>query len=110
VPHDRGEQDRQSRRPICPVCWYLEQGESLEPEQLHDPFEAAMRTGTSCPVCFHERQSGVGVKALLEVFERLMPNPLEGNPRPFLKGEGDDATPTRSRPTSSGTWSPMCSA
>jgi elongation factor G len=75
------------------MAQYLEQGESLRPEQLHDPFEAAMRTGHIVPVCFTNAKAGVGVKALLEVFERLMPNPLEGNPRPFLKGEGDDATP-----------------
>jgi elongation factor G len=28
---------------------------------------------------------------LLQIFERLMPNPAEGNPPVFLKGEGDDA-------------------
>jgi elongation factor G len=33
------------------------------------------------------------VPELLGVLEQLMPNPLEGNPRPFLKGEGDAAQP-----------------
>jgi elongation factor G len=45
------------------------------------------------PVCFVSAESGTGVAELLEVFERLMPNPLEGNPRPFLSGEGADAEP-----------------
>jgi elongation factor G len=75
------------------MAQYLEQGESLEPEQLHDPFESCMRAGHIVPVCFTNAKGGVGVKALLEVFERLMPNPLEGNPRPFLLGEGDAAQP-----------------
>jgi small GTP-binding protein len=80
------------------MAQYLEQGESLEPEQLHDPFESCMRAGHIVPVCFTNAKGGVGVKALLEVFERLMPNPLEGNPRPFLLGEGDAAHPLLGRP------------
>jgi elongation factor G len=31
---------------------YLEQGDSLSPEQLHDPFEKALRGGHLIPVCF----------------------------------------------------------
>ena len=31
---------------------YLEQGEELTPEQLHDPFEQALREGHLVPVCF----------------------------------------------------------
>ncbi|MEZ5672014.1 MAG: hypothetical protein R3E08_06360 [Thiotrichaceae bacterium] len=30
---------------------------------------------------------------LLNIFNKLMPNPLEGNPRPFFKGEGRTDTP-----------------
>ena len=70
---------------------YLEQGEELKPEQLHDPFEKALREGHLVPVCFVSAKSGAGIPELLEVFERLMPSPLEGNPPLFLKGEGDDA-------------------
>jgi len=70
---------------------YLEQGEALAPEQLHAPFEQALREGHLVPICFVSAHSGAGVTELLDVFERLMPNPLEGNPRPFLKGEGDGA-------------------
>ncbi len=70
---------------------YLEQGQALKAEQLHDPFEKALREGHLVPVCFVSAKTGAGIPELLEVFERLMPNPLEGNPPLFLKGEGDDA-------------------
>jgi len=70
---------------------YLEQGEALKPEQLHDPFEKALREGHLIPVCFVSAKTGAGIPELLEIFERLMPNPLEGNPPLFLRGEGDDA-------------------
>ncbi len=70
---------------------YLEQGEELAPEQLHDPFEKALRDEHLIPVCFVSAATGAGIKQLLQIFERLMPNPLEGNPPIFLKGEGEDA-------------------
>ena len=69
---------------------YLEQGEELTPEQLHAPFETALREGHLVPICFVSATTGVGVKELLDVFERLMPNPAEGNPPVFHKGDGDD--------------------
>ena len=70
---------------------YLEQGEELAPEQLHDPFEKALRSGHLIPVCFTSARTGAGVRQLLNIFERLMPNPMEGNPPRFLKGEGEAA-------------------
>jgi elongation factor G len=69
---------------------YLEQGEDLEPEQLHAPFEQALRDGHLIPICFVSARTGSGVRQLLDIFERLMPNPAGGNPPVFLKGEGDD--------------------
>ncbi len=72
---------------------YLEQGDDLAPEQLHEPFERALREGHLIPVCFVSARTGVGVADLLNVFERLMPNPEEGNPPEFLKGEGAEAQP-----------------
>jgi elongation factor G len=69
---------------------YLEQGEDLEPEQLHAPFEQALRDGHLIPICFVSARTGSGVRQLLDIFEKLMPNPAEGNPPVFLKGEGDD--------------------
>ena len=77
---------------------YLEQGEALSPEQLHDPFEKALREGHLVPICFVSARNGTGVPELLEIFTRLMPSPLEGNPRPFLKGEGANATPFNTIP------------
>jgi elongation factor G len=72
---------------------YLEQGEEISPEQLHEPFEKALREGHLVPICFVSARTGAGIPELLEIFTRLMPSPLEGNPRPFLKGEGENATP-----------------
>jgi elongation factor G len=73
------------------MALYLEQGEDLSPEQLHDPFEQALREGHLIPVCFVSAETGAGVRELLEIIARLMPNPTEGNPPPFLKGEGPNA-------------------
>ncbi|MBS0364586.1 MAG: elongation factor G [Proteobacteria bacterium] len=72
---------------------YLEQGEELSPQQLHAPFEQALRDGHLIPVCFASADSGAGVAELLQVITRLMPNPGEGNPPQFLKGEGQAAEP-----------------
>jgi elongation factor G len=69
---------------------YLEKGE-IAPEELHDPFERALREGHLIPVCFTSARNGAGVEALLDVFARLAPNATEGNAPPFLKGEGAEA-------------------
>jgi elongation factor G len=66
---------------------YLEQGEELDPAQLHAPFEQALREGHLVPVCFVSARNGAGLPELLNVFEKLMPNPTEGNPPLFYKGE-----------------------
>ncbi len=73
------------------MALYLEQGEELTPEQLHDPFEQALREGHLVPVCFTSAETGAGVAELLQAIVRLMPNPAEGNPPPFLKGTGEEA-------------------
>jgi len=72
---------------------YLEQGEELSPEQLHEPFEKALREGHLVPICFVSARTQAGIPELLQVITQLMPNPLEGNPRPFIKGEGAKAEP-----------------
>ena len=77
---------------------YLEQGQELQPEQLHDPFEAALREAHLIPICFCSAETGVGIPELLEVLVRLMPNPAEGNPPPFMKGEGADKQPVQVSP------------
>ena len=72
------------------MALYLEQGE-VNPEQLHAPFEKALRDGHLIPVCFVSARNGAGVAELLDIFAGLAPNPLEGNPPPFLRGEGAGA-------------------
>ena len=76
---------------------YLEQGE-IAPEQLHAPFETALREGHLVPVCFVSARNGAGVAELLDVFARLLPNPAEGNPPLFTKGEGAAAVEFHSEP------------
>ncbi|MBK5940482.1 elongation factor G [Halochromatium roseum] len=72
---------------------YLEQGSELKPEQLHDPFEEALREGHLVPICFCSAETGAGIPELMEILVRLMPNPAEGNPPPFMKGEGAEMKP-----------------
>ncbi|KRE90767.1 elongation factor G [Frateuria sp. Soil773] len=70
---------------------YLDAGEgSLTPRQLHDAFEQCLREGHLVPVCFVSARTGAGVRELLDLAARLLPNPAEGNPPPFL---GDDGEP-----------------
>jgi len=76
---------------------YLEQGE-IAPDQLHAPFEKALREGHLVPVCFTSARTGAGVAELLEVLVKLAPNPAEGNPPLFYKGEGDAKEEFRSVP------------
>jgi elongation factor G len=72
---------------------YLEDPDSVTPEQLHDTFEKALREGHLVPICFASAQTGAGLDALLDLVAKLMPSPREGNPPPFLKGEGSQAEP-----------------
>lgn len=77
------------------MATYLEQGD-VKPEQLHEPFEKALRQGHLVPICFtaarpHDTpDTPVGIDALLDVLVKLAPNPLEGNPRPFIRGKDMD--------------------
>ncbi|MGB7552197.1 MAG: elongation factor G, partial [Chromatiaceae bacterium] len=77
---------------------YLEQGQELQPDQLHDPFEKALREGHLIPVCYLSAETGAGIPELLEILVRLMPNPSEGNPPAFMKGEGASLTPVVIKP------------
>ncbi len=76
---------------------YLEQGD-VKPEQLHAPFEQALREGHLVPVCFVSAQTGAGVAELLDVMVKLLPNPTEGNPPLFVNGEDESAVPYQSEP------------
>jgi len=69
---------------------YLD-GQDVSPEDLHKVFEKALREGHLVPICFtsahpHDGSEPVGISAMLDVLVKLAPNPLEGNPRPFIKG------------------------
>ncbi len=76
---------------------YLEQGE-VSPAELHAPFEQALREGHLVPVCFVSARNGAGIAELLNIFVKLMPNPTEGNPQQFFKGEGADAMVLHAEP------------
>jgi elongation factor G len=76
---------------------YLEQGD-ISPEELHAPFERALREGHLVPVCFVSARTGAGVQELLDIVVKLLPNPAEGNPPLFYKGEGDAAEEFHSEP------------
>jgi len=66
------------------MALYLEQGEELSPEQLHAPFEKALREGHLVPICFASARTGAGVPEFLEILSKLAPNATEGNPPPFI--------------------------
>lgn len=71
---------------------YLNDGD-VAPEELHAPLEQALREGHLVPICFVSSRTGAGVPELLDVIERLLPDPTESNPPQFLQGEGADAKP-----------------
>ncbi len=79
------------------MALYLEQGE-VSPEQLHAPFEKALRERHLIPVCFASAKNGAGVGELLDVIAKLAPSPKEGNAPPFLKGEGEAAVEFHAEP------------
>ncbi len=70
---------------------YLEHGDELSANQLHDAFGKALREGHLVPVCFTSVNHDVGIAKLLEVISLMMPNPLEGNPPKYLNGPGKEA-------------------
>lgn len=71
---------------------YLNDGD-VPATELHAPLEQALREGHLIPVCFVSARTGAGVAELLQVIEKLLPNPYEANPPQFLRGEGDEAEP-----------------
>ncbi|MCG7926767.1 MAG: elongation factor G, partial [Candidatus Thiodiazotropha taylori] len=46
-------------------------------------------------------ENGAGIDELLNLFSKLMPDPTEGNPPPFMKGEGADMQPVKVTPDES---------
>ena len=76
---------------------YLNDGD-VDPTELHAPLEQALREGHLVPICFVSARTGAGVPELLDVIERLLPDPTESNPPAFLEGEGDAAKPIQAEP------------
>lgn len=70
---------------------YLEEGLEPRAEEIHSPFESALRAGLA-PVLFVSAKTGAGLGELLHVLSNLAPNPTEGNPPPFYKGEPEGDT------------------
>ena len=71
---------------------YLNDGD-VAPQDLHAPLEQALREGHLIPICFVSARTGAGIDELLDVIERLLPDPSESNPPAFLQGQGDAARP-----------------
>ncbi|MBN8504861.1 MAG: elongation factor G [Burkholderiales bacterium] len=67
---------------------YLNDGD-VPATELHEPLEQALREGHLVPVLFMAAKSSVGVKELLTVIDKLLPNPLEANPPAFERSEGE---------------------
>ena len=76
---------------------YLNEGD-VDASELHAPLERAMREGHLIPVCFVSARTGAGVAELLDIIVKMLPNPSEGNPPDFLRGEGDAAVPEHATP------------
>ena len=81
---------------------YLDKGE-VSPEALHEPLERALREGHLIPVVFTSAKTGAGLKELLDVIVKLLPNPTEGNPPTYINtpADGSPATELTTRPDSS---------
>ena len=102
--HDEGESDFESvaaahRELIDQIveededllARYLEEGEDPSQDELHAPFEKALRAGHLIPILFVSARTGAGIPQLLDALARLAPNPTEGNSPPFFRGEPGDA-------------------
>jgi elongation factor G len=68
-------------------------GEEPDYTALHAPFEQAMDEAHLVPILFADAKNNVGVAELLDAIAKHFPSPLEGNPRPFLSGEGEQERP-----------------
>ena len=66
---------------------YLDDGADPSPDELHAPFEKALRAGHLIPILFVSARTGAGIPQLLDVLAQLAPHPGEGNPPPFYRGE-----------------------
>ncbi|GAB4039791.1 MAG: elongation factor G [Rubrivivax sp.] len=76
---------------------YLDDGD-IDASELHAPLEQALREGHLIPVVFTSARTGAGVRELLDVIVKLLPNPTESNPPEFLNGEGEAAVAMHADP------------
>ncbi len=77
---------------------YLEDGKDPAADELHAPFEKALREGHLIPVLFTSAKTGAGIDELLHVLATLAPNPSEANVPPFFKdGEAFQRVPDASK-------------
>jgi elongation factor G len=82
---------------------YLDLGEDgLSGAELHDAFEQCLREGHLVPVMFCSARSGVGVRELLDIAERLFPNPAEANPPALVSNGNGAAEPLEAMPDPQG--------
>ncbi|MBK6851168.1 MAG: elongation factor G [Burkholderiales bacterium] len=65
---------------------YLNEGD-VDSHELHAPLEQALREGHLIPVLFVSAKQGLGVAQLLDAIVQLLPDPSEGNPPDFYKGD-----------------------
>ena len=70
---------------------YLEDGTDPSPQELHAPFERALRSGHLIPILFVSAKTGAGVPQLLDALAKLAPSPAEANPPMFYRGEPGQA-------------------
>ena len=79
---------------------YLDEGTDPSEDELHAPFEKALREGRLIPVVFTSARTGAGVAELLHVVATLAPSPLEANPPQFFRGDpgAPDAQAFAARP------------
>jgi elongation factor G len=68
-------------------------GEEPDYAALHAPFEKAMDEGHVVPILFADAKNNVGIPELLDAIANHFPSPEEGNPEPFLSGEGQNEKP-----------------
>jgi len=77
---------------------YLEEGQDPTLAEMHAAFEQALRAGHLVPIMFVSTRTGAGVNELLHVLETLAPDPSEGNPPPFYRGEEGSGEPFHAVP------------
>jgi elongation factor G len=69
---------------------YLEEGVDPGLDELHLPFERALRAGHLIPILFVSAKTGAGIPQLLDVLAKLAPNPAKATRRPSIAASPAD--------------------